>query len=212
MAQEYLTVAQEAAAEFTEKRSRFIATVRPVTTEEEAVSFIQELKSRYWDARHNVYAYRIREGQIQRYSDDGEPQGTAGMPTLDVLQKSDLTDVAVVVTRYFGGILLGGGGLVRAYSHTTSLGVEAAGIIRMCPCRLCTLTCEYHEYGKLASLIPANGGVVDDAVFEENVRIDFHIDSSLTDRLVNEVSEITAGKVSVSIGKERFFQRDSNSL
>ena len=112
----YKTIRNAAEDEFVEKRSRFIGHALPVTTEEEALAFIAEMKSKYWDASHNVYAYILREGGIQRFSDDGEPQGTAGIPTLDVLRKEGLTDLVVVVTRYFGGILLGGGGLVRAYS------------------------------------------------------------------------------------------------
>ena len=118
---EYRTVKAFGSAEFTEKRSRFIGWCQPVQTQEEAVAFVENIRSRHWDATHNVYAYRLRDGQLQRYSDDGEPQGTAGMPVLDVLQKSNLVDVVVVATRYFGGILLGGGGLVRAYSHTSSI-------------------------------------------------------------------------------------------
>ena len=105
--QSYKTVAGRAEDEFTEKRSRFIGYITPAATEEEALSFISQIKSKHWDATHNVYAYILREGQIKRYSDDGEPQGTAGIPVLDVLQKEGLCDVAVVVTRYFGGILLG---------------------------------------------------------------------------------------------------------
>ena len=111
---EYKTIRLREEAEFIERRSRFIGHACPVKTEEEAVAFINEMKAKYWDASHNVYAYCLREGQIKRYSDDGEPQGTAGIPVLDVLQKSGVVDTAVVVTRYFGGILLGAGGLVRA--------------------------------------------------------------------------------------------------
>ena len=120
----YRTVKQETSAEFIEKRSKFIGYIKPVQTEEEAIAFIQSIKSKHWDATHNVYAYSLREGQTRRYSDDGEPQGTAGIPTLDVLQKADITDAVVVVTRYFGGILLGGGGLVIA-----SLIPECVGVI-----------------------------------------------------------------------------------
>ena len=110
---EYKTILRAADAEFVEKKSRFIGHVRPVSTEEEALAFLAEMRARYWDASHNVYAYRIREGGAQRYSDDGEPQGTSGLPSLDVLRKSGVTDVIAVVTRYFGGTLLGAGGLVR---------------------------------------------------------------------------------------------------
>ena len=168
---EYRTVKAFGSAEFTEKRSRFIGWGQPVQTQEEAVAFVENIRSRHWDATHNVYAYRLRDGQLQRYSDDGEPQGTAGMPVLDVLQKSNLVDVVVVATRYFGGILLGGGGLVRAYSHTSSIAVQAAGIVRMCPCDLMTVSCDYSRYGRLASLIPECGGVIDDTRFTEELSL-----------------------------------------
>ena len=124
---DYITLNQRAQDEFVERKSRFIGTATPVSTQEEAIAFIDEMRSKYWDATHNVYAYILRDG-TKRYSDDGEPQGTAGVPVLDVLQKEGLTDLCVVVTRYFGGILLGAGGLVRAYSHGAKIAVDAAGI------------------------------------------------------------------------------------
>ena len=113
---EYITVKNSGEDEFVEKRSRFIGYCKPVKTQDEAVSFINEIRSKHWDATHNVYAYVLSDGQIMRYSDDGEPQGTAGVPVLDVIKKMGIVDVVVVVTRYFGGIMLGAGGLVRAYS------------------------------------------------------------------------------------------------
>jgi len=128
---EYRTIKYEADDSFVERRSRFIGYAKPVTTNEEAVAFINEIKAKHWDATHNVYAYVLRDGQIRRYSDDGEPQGTAGIPVLDVLLKENLTDLVVVVTRYFGGVLLGAGGLVRAYSHGAKIAVVAAKMINM---------------------------------------------------------------------------------
>ena len=113
MSDSYKTVKIESFGEFTEKRSRFIGYCKPVKTEEDATAFINEIRAKHWDARHNVYAYSLREGNLRRYSDDGEPSGTAGMPVLDVITKNGVYDVCVVVTRYFGGILLGKGGLVR---------------------------------------------------------------------------------------------------
>ncbi|MBQ1830507.1 MAG: YigZ family protein, partial [Ruminococcus sp.] len=129
MNKDYKTVAREASDEFVEKRSRFIGYVKPVKTEEEAVAFINQKRSEHWDARHNVYAYSLREGNIKRYSDDGEPSGTAGMPVLDVIVKNEIYDVCVVVTRYFGGVLLGTGGLVRAYSQGSKIALESGGIV-----------------------------------------------------------------------------------
>ena len=127
----YLTVSEPAEASFIEKCSEFIGYISPVSTSEEAVDFINGIKARHRKAKHNVYAYILRQDNISRYSDDGEPQGTAGMPVLEVLRKRGLTDICVVVTRYFGGILLGGGGLVRAYSHAASLACDAAHTMDM---------------------------------------------------------------------------------
>ena len=155
---QYKTVLQEAQDDFVEKRSRFIGYARPVSTEAEALAFIAEKKSKHWDASHNVYAYILRDGGVMRYSDDGEPQGTAGIPVLDVLQKSGVTDVVVVATRYFGGILLGGGGLVRAYSHTASIALQAAGIVTMRECLMLEVLCDYGQYGRAAALVPECGG------------------------------------------------------
>ncbi|HOQ06313.1 MAG TPA: YigZ family protein, partial [Clostridiales bacterium] len=131
MRKDYLTVSKEAVAEIEEKKSRFIATVRPVSSEQEAQDFINRLKARYWDATHNVYAYYICAGNVvQKFSDDGEPSGTAGLPVLEAIKKTGVQDVAVVVTRYFGGTLLGASGLVRAYGRSAALGIDAAGIVR----------------------------------------------------------------------------------
>ncbi|MDD6276325.1 MAG: YigZ family protein [Clostridia bacterium] len=170
---EYRTVEKESCDEFIEKRSRFIGYVKPVTTAQEAVDFINKIKSKHWDATHNVYAYILRDGQTQRYSDDGEPQGTAGIPVLDVLKKEKLTDCVVVATRYFGGILLGGGGLVRAYSHTAKIAVDAGNIITMRLCKVLRVICDYNFYGRLNSLIPESGGSVVDSQFADNVTVDF---------------------------------------
>ncbi|MDE6746466.1 MAG: YigZ family protein, partial [Oscillospiraceae bacterium] len=123
---DYSTVRGSADASFTEKKSEFIGHIRHVETEEEAVDFINEIRASHRKAKHNVYAYILREGNTSRYSDDSEPQGTAGVPVLEVLRKEGLTDVCCVVTRYFGGILLGGGGLVRAYSHSAKIAVDAS--------------------------------------------------------------------------------------
>lgn len=206
MAESYKTVSLEASDEFVEKRSRFIGYIKPVKTEAEAVEFIQSIKSKHWDATHNVYAYCLREGQIKRYSDDGEPQGTAGIPTLDVLLKTGVVDVVVVVTRYFGGILLGGGGLVRAYSHAARIAVDAAQVITMKVCKLCSLTCDYNQYGKVSSLIPECGGFLDDSDFGENVTLKFHMDEDDLAGFEKQLADATCGSVSVTCDGEKFFQ------
>ncbi len=155
--QSYQTIEKEAADEFIEQRSRFIGYVKPVVTEQQALDFINEKRQKHWDATHNVYAYILRDGQLKRYSDDGEPHGTAGVPTLDVMVKSGVTDAVVVVTRYFGGILLGAGGLVRAYTKGAKIALEAGGIVTMESCSVCSLTCDYAQYGKLSGMIPSFG-------------------------------------------------------
>lgn len=202
---EYRTIAQAAQDEFVEKRSRFIGYARPVQTEEEAQAFIAEMKSRHWDATHNVYAYILREGNIQRYSDDGEPQGTAGIPTLDVLQKSHVTDVAVVVTRYFGGILLGGGGLVRAYSHGASIALKAAGIITMKECSLLMLSCDYSRYGRVSSLVPECGGIIDDTDFAGDVTLSFHMAPELMGSFARKLADATNGQVTFEECGSQYF-------
>ncbi len=205
MLTEYKTVEREASPEFTEKRSRFIGYIKPVTTEEQALQFINSIRAKHWDATHNVYAYVLREQNTCRYSDDNEPQGTAGMPVLDVIRKSGLTDVCVVVTRYFGGILLGGGGLVRAYSHSASLATEAAGVIFMRGCALCTLECTYNQYGKLQSLIPEMGGVVDSSDFADKVNMSFHIPFSELQPLRKKVTDATSGTVEIFSEEEKYY-------
>lgn len=150
MADQLKVVYEGASVEFVEKKSRFIANVFPIETEEDAISFIEKTKKKYWDARHNCYAYVIGDKhEIRRYSDDGEPSGTAGKPILDVLIGEDVHDVLIVVTRYFGGILLGTGGLVRAYSKTASLGVSQSIILNKCKAKKYYIKTDYNSIGKL---------------------------------------------------------------
>ncbi|MEG1179529.1 MAG: YigZ family protein, partial [Oscillospiraceae bacterium] len=149
----YRTIKYASSDEYIIKRSRFIGYATPVATQEQAIEFINSIKSKHWDATHNVYAYVLKDGQTRRYSDDGEPQGTAGMPVLDVLLKEELFDCAVVVTRYFGGIMLGAGGLVRAYSHSAKIAVDAIAIIEISLCVNSRLKCGYTYYGRVSSLI-----------------------------------------------------------
>ncbi|MGN0446928.1 MAG: YigZ family protein [Acutalibacteraceae bacterium] len=171
----YKTVKNENCDEFIEKKSRFIGYVKPVKTAEQALEFISQIKTKHWDATHNVYAYVLREGMVRRFSDDGEPQGTAGIPCLDVLLKEDVTDVCVVVTRYFGGIMLGAGGLVRAYSHGAKIALDSGKIITMSLCKIVRVTCDYNFYGKIQGLICEQGGVVEDTEFADNVTVIFRI-------------------------------------
>lgn len=203
---EYITVREEGADEFVERKSRFIGSCRPVRTEQEALDFIARVKSKYWDASHNVYAYILRESGVQRFSDDGEPQGTAGIPVLDTLKKAGVVDAAVVATRYFGGILLGGGGLIRAYSHTASIAVAAAQKIVMRECLLLSAVCDYSSYGKVQGIIPECGGIVDNTDFLENVTLQFHLEPSLLGNLQRRLADATSGKCALSEEGKRFFE------
>ena len=208
MNKDYKTVSREASAEFTEKRSKFIGYCKPVKTESEAIEFINQKRSEHWNATHNVYAYSLREGNIKRYSDDGEPSGTAGMPTLDVIVKNDIYDVCVVVTRYFGGILLGTGGLVRAYSQGAKVGLEASGVVIMENCLICSVKCSYNQYGKVSSLIMDIGAEVDDTIFESDVLVKFHIKPELLPALNNKLADATCGEVQVIEDGEQYFSKE----
>ena len=204
---EYKTVKHSASDEFTEKRSRFIGYVRPVQTAEEATAFVAEIQKKHWDAKHNVYAYILRDGNVKRYSDDGEPQGTAGVPTLDVLEKSGVTDVAVVVTRYFGGILLGGGGLVRAYSHAAHLALAAGEIITMGLCSVLTVEAEYPFYAKLLPFLEKTAAKILDTDFSEKVRITLSTDSTLEADFCNKIFDFSGGQVMPQKIGEKFAEK-----
>lgn len=201
---EYRTVKEFSNDEYIVKRSRFIGYAKPVTTVDEANSFIAEIKSKHWDATHNVYAYILREGGIKRYSDDGEPQGTAGVPVLDVLEKENLVDVCVVVTRYFGGILLGGGGLVRAYSHSAKIGVDSAKIITMAHCLDLAVECDYTFYGKLNSFLANEETVILDTQFTDNVKVVFRIKGENKENIDAKITDLSNGRVETTIISEDF--------
>lgn len=190
---DYSTVKNFAEATFIEKKSEFIGYIKHVETNEQAVDFINEIREKHRKATHNVYAYVLREGNISRYSDDGEPQGTAGVPVLDVLNKEGLTDVCCVVTRYFGGILLGGGGLVRAYSHSAKIAVDAAERLVMCRCNPVNVTVDYNLYGKVSHIIPEFEAKVLDTDFSENVTLKLIIKKNDVSRFIEKLTDITNG-------------------
>lgn len=191
---EYKTVEFENSDEFVEKRSRFIGHVKPVKTQQEAVFFIHLVKSKYWDATHNVYAYVLRENNICRSSDDGEPSGTAGVPVLDVLLKENLVDVCVVVTRYFGGTLLGAGGLVRAYSHGSKIAVDSGHIITMATCKILSVSVDYSFYDRMNLLLENAGASIIDSEFTDAVKIKFSLKSDLVNILSEKLTEMSNGK------------------
>ena len=198
----YRTLSCQAQDEYIVKHSRFIGYAKPVKTEKEAQEFIAEISKKHWDAKHNVYAYSIREGGIKRYSDDGEPQGTAGMPVLNVILQEDITDCVVVVTRYLGGILLGGGGLVRAYTHSAKIGIDAAGIITLSKWTVCKISCDYTFYGKLETFIRDFGGVIENTDFGENVTLEYRIEKGTEDAFDKKLKDLTNGKIAFDITGE----------
>ena len=181
--------------ELIEKKSRFIATVKPVDSEEEALEFIAAIKKKYWNARHNCFAFVIGERQeIQRCSDDGEPQGTAGRPMLDVLLGEDVHNAAVVVTRYFGGILLGTGGLVRAYSRSVQLGLEASTIIEKIKGSRITIQTDYNGVGKLQYLLGQRGIPIVDSQYTDVVKLELLVEEAAVTELHEAVTEATSGR------------------
>ena len=181
--------------EIEEKKSRFIATLRPVETEEEAAAFVEEMKKKYWDARHNCSAYVLGErGEVMRYSDDGEPGGTAGRPMLEVLLGDGVHNAAVVVTRYFGGTLLGTGGLVRAYTQAVQEGLKHCTIGRRIAGVRLMVTTDYHTIGKILHLLGQKGISPEDSSYGENVRLSVVIPEAEAGQLSAEITEAAAGK------------------
>lgn len=201
---EYKTVEFEGCDEFIEKKSRFIGYVKPVKTVEEATEFIAKIKSKHWDATHNVSAYVLRENNIQRSSDDGEPSGTAGVPVLDVLLKENLVDVCVVVTRYFGGTLLGAGGLIRAYSHGSKIAVESGNIITMAPCKIMSCLVDYSFYDRMNILLTEFNANVENCDFADKINITFSLKADLVEELNSRLIEISNGKYSLKELGEKF--------
>lgn len=198
----YKTIKEEASASFIEKKSEFIGHIAPVKSQAQAEEFITRISKKHFNATHNVYAYILRDGQIRRYSDNGEPQGTAGIPALDVLQKSDLTDICVVVTRYFGGILLGGGGLVRAYSHSVTIAIEAAEILNIQLCKTLKIQCEYGFYGKLSYILPNYNIKVLSSDFSADVTLELLINNERCEAFSKELTELSNGQVVMQITGE----------
>ena len=200
----YTTVKKEASAEFEEKRSVFIGHAKHIECEEEALEFIKEKKKKYYDARHNVYAYVLSSAPVMRYSDDGEPQGTGGIPVLETINKSGVTDVCVVVTRYFGGILLGAGGLVRAYSHGAAIALRAAEITTYRKHFVYELECSYQNYQKYLFEMSRAGIAEDNTEFGEFVTLRFVVLADEAEGFVKKVCEIGNGREIPKKIDERF--------
>ena len=200
----YKTIQKEAFGEFVERHSKFISYAKPVETEDDAISFINKIKTKHWDAKHNVYAYSLLKGSIMRYSDDGEPRGTAGVPVLDILKKNEVTNIVIVVTRYFGGILLGTGGLVRAYSSAAKLALDSAVVINMVSCFRAQLFCDYSLYGKISSILAELGAKIEESEFLDNVKIIFYIEKKKLNVLNDKLNEVSSGEIITKILEEKY--------
>ena len=191
----YLVPSAYGEAEYVEKRSRFIARVWPVESEAEAIACIEAMRKQHYDARHNVYAYIIREGGIMRYSDDGEPQGTSGQPTLNVFRSQEIQNFCCVVTRYFGGILLGTGGLVRAYSTAAKEALENAGISRMALWKSIELGCTYSQFERIRRLLEDYEAVIENTDFGADIVFSALLREDKVDDFAKALTELTAGTV-----------------
>lgn len=200
---EYKTISSRCEARFIEKKSEFIGYLAPVTTEEEAVSFINEIRAMHRKATHNCYAYILRENSIARHSDDGEPGGTAGVPIYEVLRKEELTDIVCVVTRYFGGILLGAGGLVRAYTRGAKDAVDSADIKVMAMAENIRLSLDYTLYGRMPQIFAEFDTRVYNEKFGEGVEISLWVREERFDELQNKLIDCCNGKVKIDVvGKD----------
>ena len=191
----YKTLKGEAETEYTVKRSRFIARSFGVSSEDEALKAVAAIKQKHFDASHTVYAFILRSGSVKRYSDDGEPQGTAGIPVLNVLEGAGLTDCAVAVTRYFGGTLLGTGGLSRAYSYSAKCALEASEIIIIKKWCVAEISGDYTYFAKIDSLIRSCGGVIINSDFGEKINVEFRIEKEKYQNFTDDLTEAVNGKL-----------------
>ena len=203
-----LVPAGEGEAEFTEKRSRFIGRIRRTDTEAEALEMLREIREAHRDATHNVFAYRIRENNLTRYSDDGEPSGTSGLPTLGVFTGAEVTNVCCVVTRYFGGTLLGPGGLVRAYSAATQAALTSAEengqLVEVTLVTHVTVQIPYSAHDRVRRMVADAGGRVADAVFSEDVQLDCAFRSGDEEAFVSAMDDFANGERLCRVGEPRF--------
>ena len=201
---EYFIPTRASETEFVEKRSRFIGHVLPVETEEEARAFIDAMKKRYYDARHNCWCYLLREGGVVRYSDDGEPQGTAGQPMLGVFEKEGVTNLVCVVTRYFGGILLGAGGLVRAYTKSAKDALDAAGVSVVRRWVKMLVPCSYKVYERVRNETERFGGVISDTEYGADILLTVLVPEQDADTYAAMLIDLTAGEVEAMADGEVF--------
>jgi len=209
----YFTIKNEVSSEFEEKKSIFIGHAKRVYTEEEAKKFINKIRNEHKEATHNVYAYVIGENMgIQRYSDDGEPQGTAGIPVLDVIKKNSVTDTVIVVTRYFGGILLGAGGLVRAYSKGAALAIKKSGIVEKVKGCSLNIEIDYDMLGKVQYNLNQNLWHIENINYSDKVNIKIYCEIKDLNKIKNNIIETTSGRVNLTEENEGFYFKSGNRL
>ena len=200
----YITVKKSSHFEYEDRKSVFIGQAMPVNNEADAIAFVNSVKKRYPDARHHVYAYVLRENSSMRFTDDGEPQGTAGMPVLDAIRKNGCTDVVIVVTRYFGGTLLGTGGLVRAYTAAAIGALESAEIIRYDIYSTLEISVSYSDYGKITAILAERGFRTEDTAYDTGVSLIGSIVKTESEGLIGAITEATAGRAQINIIGEEF--------
>lgn len=206
MTTEYRTVYEGGEGEIVEKKSRFIAAVKPVSAEDEALAFIESVRKRHWNATHNCYAYVIGErSELARCSDDGEPNGTAGKPMLDVLQGEELRNTAVVVTRYFGGTLLGTGGLVRAYAQAVKAGLASSVIITKIRGVKLRIGTDYTGLGKIQYILGQKGLKILDSEYADNVKLEVLVPEDAVEAVRSDITEGSSGQASMEEGEKCWF-------
>ncbi len=204
MNKNYKTIFKYGESEIIINKSRFIGYAKPVEDEEEALKFIEEISTKHRDATHNVYAYALgQNSNIQRFSDDGEPSGTAGIPALEVIKKENLRNVVVVITRYFGGIKLGAGGLIRAYTKGAKIGIEAGIIVDMILHKKIKIRIDYTSYGKVENYILSEDYILDESVYDDKVNIFILVNEKMEDEFISMITDLTSGEaIFENIGEE----------
>lgn len=209
----YRTLRNEGSSEFTEKKSVFIGSGRRVETEEEARAFIDKVRSTYKEARHHVYAYSLGENEnVQRYSDDGEPQGTGGLPVLDVIRKSGLRNSVIVVTRYFGGVLLGASGLTRAYIRGAADAIGACGTIEKVYGNEVKVRIAYDLLGKFQHILREDGIHIEDTSYAEDVEITLYLEEDRMALLTARLTEAASGRLEVRVGDRTLYYKENDRL
>lgn len=209
----YITIRQYGEDEFIEKKSQFIGYAKRCESEEEAKAFVTEIKNKHKQATHNCWAYVVGKNMgIQRYSDDGEPQGTAGIPILEVMKKSNVTDCAIVVTRYFGGIMLGAGGLTRAYTKGASIALKAGGVVEKVEGVNVSLEMDYDMIGKVQYMCAQNNWHIEDTEYTDKVVVHILAELSVADEIEKSAIEASNGKVSINKSDVDIYFKENNKL